>query len=458
VPEDNKLTRGAQNILLRSFGLRRDQNLLIFADVNSLEVVEVIARVARGLGIHTTALYVPRVMQAENGASENLPLPAEAAVREADAILSCLSDLPEHRSYRMRVLQTGWSRRTKLGHAPGLTTEILRMADTDYAAICEQAQLLSLALILGKRIEIVTTDSRRREHRLNAHIGGWDYPPGIADGVIRDGAWGNLPPGEVYIVPRDGDGKIVINGSLPGRVLAAGEEIILTFRDGRFAGAEPADSPALRHLQETQIAYAERRGDDNWSNLAEIGFGLNSAVRDLLGVSIVDEKKAHTVHVALGHSATLGGDVDSVIHCDMVAKKPTVYISGRLIMKRGDWRINEADWRLDHRTVTVPAGWWERITHFGRSGVRAERENGRLVYVWNAGRGRWDSAAVGQEQTARMAARVYDMLPETGSAMAKDRLVMECSQAGIPAVALPGLFWVMQQFDLVRITASREMG
>ena len=284
VTEPAKLSRAAYNILTRTFGLRRDQNLLIFADVASLEVVEVVARVARELGITTTALFVPRVLQLDMGPSESLPLPAEAAVREADAILSCLSDHPEHLHYRMRVLHASWGRRARLAHAPGMTVETLKTIDTDYAAIAEQAQLLSLALILGKRVEIVTTDSQRREHRLNVRVGGWDYPPGINDGTIREGAWSNLPPGEVYIVPRDGDGQIVVNGSIPGKVLGPAEELILTFRDGRMVDMQPEDSAAARHLHESQIAYAERRGDGNWSNLAEVGFGLNPAVQDLTGL------------------------------------------------------------------------------------------------------------------------------------------------------------------------------
>ncbi len=115
-------------------------------------------------------------------------------------------------------------------------------------------------------------------------VGGWDYPPGINDGTIREGAWSNLPPGEVYIVPRDGDGQIVVNGSIPGKVLGPAEELILTFREGRLVDVEPEDVPAARHLHETQIAYAERRGDTNWSNLAEVGFGLNPAVQDLTGL------------------------------------------------------------------------------------------------------------------------------------------------------------------------------
>lgn len=455
--EPAKLVRAAHNILTRSFGLRRDQNLLIFADAGSMEVVDVVARVARELGIHTSALYVPRVLQLDMGANESLPLPAEAAIRESDAILSCLSDHPEHLHYRMRVLHSSWSRRAKLAHAPGVTAEVLKTVDTDYAAISEQAQLLSLALILGRRLEIVTTDHRRREHRLNVRVGGWEYPPGINDGVIRDGAWCNLPPGEVYIVPRDGDGRIVINGSVPGKVLGPAEEVILTFREGRLASMDPPDCGTVRYLHESQVAYAERRGDANWSNLAEVGFGLNPAVQDLTGLGVVDEKKDHTVHIALGHSAGLGGDVDSVIHCDMVAKRPTVYVNGRLIMKRGDWRINEEDWRLDHRNVTPPPGWWDSLGQIARSGVRTEREGGRLMCAWNAGRGRWDSAPIGVEQTARLAARIYDLLPDNGSPISKERVVTQAEQAGVPAVALPGLLWIMGQFDVVRLAMVREL-
>jgi hypothetical protein len=127
-------------------------------------------------------------------------------------------------------------------------------------------------------------------------------------------------------------------------------------------------------------------------------------------------------------------------------------------MKKGDWRINEPDWRMDHRNVTPPTGWWERLDQVGRSGVRTERENGRLVCVWNAGRGRWDSAPVGVEATARLAARIYDLLPENGTFIPKMRLVTAAEQNGTPAVALPGLIWVMNQFDLLRLPATREPG
>lgn len=443
--------QAANNILTRSLGLRRDQNLLVFADANSLEIVEVMARAARELGVTTSTLFVPRVLQAEVDAGERLPLPIEAAIHEADAILNCLSDRPEHLSYRTHVRQASWSRRTKLAHAPGMTLDILSMADTDYDAISARAHLLAAVLILGKRMDLVTVDGRGQEYRLTVNLGGWDCPPGISDGVIPDGAWGDLPPGEVYLVPQDGNGQIVINGSLPGKVLGPGEELLLTFRDGRLATMQPETGPATRHLRATQIAYAERRGDNNWPNLAEIGFGLNPAVHDLTGIALVDEKRSHTIHVGLGHSIGLGGEVESVIHCDLTVRRPTVYVNGRLILKKGDWRVNETDWLLDHRTVAVPDGWWAGVAQIRRSGIRTGREAGRLVGVWDAGRGRRDSTPVGNEQTARLAARVYDLLPEEGGAISKLTLLAYAAHAGLPGPAIPGAVWIMHLYDLVRL-------
>ena len=55
-----------------------------------------------------------------------------------------------------------------------------------------------------------------------------------------------------------------------------------------------------------------------------------------------------------------------------------------------------------------------------------------------------------------LAARLYDLLPENGSPVSKERLISLAEQVGIPAVVLPRLCWVMVQFDLVRVAAARE--
>jgi aminopeptidase len=455
VTSADSLKRAANNILTRSLGLRKDQSLLVFADSGSVAVAEVIARAAREHGIVPSVLFVPRFLQAEMGLTESLPLPVEAAIREADAVLSCLSDHSEHMPYRLRVLRTSWSRRTKLAHAPGMTLDVLRKADTDYGLIAEHARQLALALVLGRSLEIITADAKGRECRLVVQIGGWDYPPEISDGIISDGAWGNVPPGEVYVVPQGGEGVIAINGSLPGRVLGPGEELELAFRAGWVHEMRPKTGPAARYLHETQISSAQERGDREWTNLAEIGFGLNPAVHELTGVPLVDCKKANTLHVALGHSACLGGNVDSVIHCDMVVERPTVRVDGRVLLEAGQWHVNESDWRPDHRTERPPEGWWESLTGIRQGAMHAERDPVRLVCRWKSGRGRWEGIPVGAELTARLAARLFEQLPDDGQPVSRAALIAGAEEIGLEQAILPGLLWVMRRYDVVRFLGER---
>jgi hypothetical protein len=143
--------------------------------------------------------------------------------------------------------------------------------------------------------------------------------------------------------------------------------------------------------------------------------------------------------------------VDSAIHCDLVVERPTVLVDGRPILEAGQWRLVEADWRPDHRRVVAPADWWVGITGIGRSATRAERDHDRLICRWNAGRGRWDSTAVGADVTARAAARLYDLLPEGGGMVAKDKVTADAAQIGLDGATLPALVWIMHRYGVIRV-------
>jgi leucyl aminopeptidase (aminopeptidase T) len=457
------IERAAHNILARSLGLRRDQQLLVFADSASLPVADAITQSSRQLNVSVSVIYVPLSAQSDLGPSETLPLPVESAIREADAVLSCLSDQPSDIGYRMRVLRSAWNRRTKLAHSPGMNLSIMRAADTDYGLIADRCQQLAQALILGRSLEVTTEDARGQRFRLRVMIDGLNYPPGISDGVISNGAWANLPPGETYVIPCDAHGQIAINGSIPGRLLVAGETLVLTFKDGRLTDMEPRESHVVRHLMQTQIAFAEARGDPNWANLAEVGFGVNPAVKRLTGAPLLDTKTSHTVHIALGHSASLGGDVESAIHCDLTARDPSVTLDEKPILDKGQWRLNVTDWRLDMGSAEAPAIWQHSVSQVQRTGLRVARDNpqgtpgtGRLLYTWNDGRGRWNTIPVGSDATARLAARVYDLVPEGGTAIGLPDLIREAGAAGIETEQALRVLWVLRRFDILRTPRDNE--
>ncbi len=147
------------------------------------------------------------------------------------------------------------------------------------------------------------------------------------------GIAGNLPSGETYIVPYEGEkeAESLTNGILPVQI---GEKVILFTIKENFAveakGFRGEESPEL----EKEIDHLKR--EPAYGNMAELGFGVLgdfglTPIREIL----LDEKLGF--HVAFGRSDHFGGNTSpsdfsspsEVIHLDQVyipAMQPKVAI------------------------------------------------------------------------------------------------------------------------------------
>ena len=144
---------------------------------------------------------------------------------------------------------------------------------------------------------------------------------------LEAGGGANFPGGEVFIAPlKDGaDGVLVADLTVPYTVEGLVDEpVTLRFEQGRvveISGAKAAEM--LREL----IARSGPGADV----IAELGIGLNPAVTPR-GHVMLDEKAAHTAHVAIGkNTGSYGGDNDAAIHVDCIFSEPTVEADGRPI-------------------------------------------------------------------------------------------------------------------------------
>ncbi len=451
------LQAAAANLIERSLRLSERKNLLVIADPAALDVADVVLEEARQRAIYAVCVYAPRSQQAAYVAGDELPATLLEAIRNADGVLSCLADDPEYLPFRRAVLHASTTRFTRTLHAPGLTLDILRAAAVDYDLIQRRCSELALPLVMGRKLEIHSTDHLGNPHRLVATLPGWEGPPVISDGIVAEGRWGNLPPGETFIFPVGGDGSIAINGALPKKVLSGEDSTVLHFEHGHLVRWWPEEGAATRHLFTTQLDAARAAGDPNWSYLAEIGVGVNPTIDALLGVQIHDEKKDGTVHIALGGNDILGGHVDATIHCDLVVEKPTVLVDGRPLLKNGHFCIDLSHWLPDVHALRngsardVPADWWQRVKSVHRSVARAEHHEGQLHRIWMLKSGRQGRLPVGTEQSAKLAARFYDILPENASPINSDELTARAARAGIPSEVTPACVWLLLQYDLVRI-------
>ncbi len=131
----------------------------------------------------------------------------------------------------------------------------------------------------------------------------------------QPGRSGNLPAGEVYIAPLEGNskGRMVIE---PGINPWAKEKVILEVKDGKVSNME-GDSRFMARLEEIFSKYPLAR------NIAEFGIGTNDKAK--AGTTLLElEKVLGTIHIAIGDNSTFGGKISVPIHIDFVFENPTV--------------------------------------------------------------------------------------------------------------------------------------
>jgi aminopeptidase len=122
----------------------------------------------------------------------------------------------------------------------------------------------------------------------------------------------NMPSGEVFTGPLEDSATGTIRFTIPSSpraVLVEGVE--LTFEDGRVTRAT-----AERGQAYLDAALAT---DDGARFLGELGIGTNAGVDRPTGSTLLDEKMAGTVHLALGRSyPESGGRNVSALHWDLI--------------------------------------------------------------------------------------------------------------------------------------------
>jgi len=426
---DSAEVSGAKQIVQRCLGLTKGQNILIFADKTTSEVASVIAEAAEELSVSATIIFVPISIQRRIPEEIDLSLFAQGVAKEAWAILNCVNSSAECIPFRKFILETQWSARTKVGHMPGANLKVLQLANVDFNKLISDCHSVETALARGRTLEFISRAADGVLHQLTADIGGWERLPVASDGVISNGVWGNVPSGETYIAPIEGsaEGSIVINGSIPGLLVKRAEQIVIHFQRGRVISITPENNRTAQFLNKNQINRAIKAGDDNWSNLAEIGIGLNPAVDRLSGNMLFDEKKSGTAHIALGLNTFMGGLVNSKIHCDMVVRAPTIVVDGKTIVNKGKLRFMDAEWRETYRDVSLRESPFWSARSVSRSGTEASFNNQHLARILRPEPGRVSTCMVGDDETARLAQTIYTLLPGDSTWMEIKNLYLDNS-------------------------------
>lgn len=231
---------------------------------------------------------------------------------------------------------------------PGFLPAMIPALQIDYVEVNRRVDRLKALLDPATAATIVTrAGGRTRTLRLDlrhrqAHASGGLFP--------HNGVAGNLPSGETYIVPYEGERPGDPSGSRGELPVQFGDEVVVYRIEGNKAVAVLSEGPHSR--TEAALIVAEPA----YANLAELGLGvLGDFGLEPVGSILLDEKLG--LHVAFGRSDHFGGAVgpadfsgpDAVVHLDRVyipQVQPAVVVvsvtlegpeGGREIMRDGVW-------------------------------------------------------------------------------------------------------------------------
>jgi leucyl aminopeptidase (aminopeptidase T) len=157
--------------------------------------------------------------------------------------------------------------------------------------------------------------------------------PGNSHACLLDGpGFTAVPNIEANTAPTQGTarGIFMVDGSIPYYgVGVVREPVAFTFEDGFVTDIDGGEQ--ARFLADLLAAQ-----DDPWVyNAAQFAFGLNPDCVEFTGEMLNDEGVDGTVHMGIGTSANLGGNVSAKTHFDAVIRDPTVWIDGQVVVREG---------------------------------------------------------------------------------------------------------------------------
>ncbi len=201
---------------------------------------------------------------------------------------------------------------------PGFTAEMIPALRLDFVEVNRRVERIKglLDQAQGARLRFAVDRAERHElhidlrHRRGHASGGVLHEAGLA---------GNLPAGEAYIVPYEGEVPGVASrteGQLP--VQLGDEVVVYEVRANQAVGVRPGG--AVARAEAARLAQEPAYG-----NLAELGLGVlaDFGLRPI-GELLLDEKLG--LHIAFGRSDHFGGQTgpgrftcpEAVVHIDRV--------------------------------------------------------------------------------------------------------------------------------------------
>lgn len=312
----SELEQAVTVALTTCLGLRPQETLLVLADPPLSALAQTVATLGRRFA--KEVIFLEYGQREHNG--EEPPHPVPLVMQQVDAVVALTSRSVTHTRARREATAAG----TRVATMPGITEEMLvRTMSADYEAIAVTTRAVAERLTAASVARVTTAAGTD----LTLPIAG--IAAIASTGLIREkGQWGNLPSGEAYLMPAEGqaEGVLVIDGALAG-IGRLTQPVRVVVERGVAVAVEGGDQAQAFWRQMQAVGPGA-------FNVAELGVGTNPRAQ-VTGNILEDEKVLGTVHVAFGNNVSMGGTVDVPFHVDGILLRPTLLLDGQPLLING---------------------------------------------------------------------------------------------------------------------------
>jgi leucyl aminopeptidase (aminopeptidase T) len=330
---DPDLKPGARNAVETCLRLEPRERVTLISDFAAREIAAALVHEIERIGSPYRAFMLEEL--AERPLRDGMP---EAVLEDlSHSQVSIYAASAGEGELKARIQMTDVVNRHRLrhGHMVGITKQIMREG---MRADFTQVDALSERVIARARAA--------REIRVTSRAGTellGKFSPNLkwikTSGLITTAKWGNLPGGEIFTAPETVDGRFVVDGVVgdylgPKYGDIGGTPLTIDVVDGRIAALECANRALLDEFR----AYTTT--DANSNRVGEFALGTNTAVRDVCG-NILQDEKIPGVHMAFGHpyAQHTGADWASTTHIDCVGRHFDIWMDGEQVMRDGVYLV-----------------------------------------------------------------------------------------------------------------------
>ena len=315
------MKEGAEILVRTCADVQPFEDVVVVTDAGCMPIAEAVADEAREVGAVVSIVISPeRSIDNEEPGS-----PVAAAILGADVVFLPVTLAMAHTRAVREAIGAG----ARVLSMTAFTERMMREGGlfTDFRVRQPVCQNLAAMLTDGEHLRVTNPSGTDLSMGL---VG----VSGNSHACLLDGpGFSAVPNIEANCAPTQGtaEGVFVCDGSIP------------------YYGVGPIHDPVTFQISEgfvTDISGGDQadflknllaRQEDPWVyNLAQFAFGLNPACTEFTGEMLNDEGVNGTVHIGIGTSANLGGEVRAKTHFDAVTQVPTVWIDGELVLSDGE--------------------------------------------------------------------------------------------------------------------------